>query len=41
MDLWCKWCAHWTENPGVSVQLRVDPQIINNKNFKYDLSNFK
>ena len=26
-DRWCKWCARWTENPEVLVQLKVDPQI--------------
>ena len=24
-DRWCKWCARWTENPEVLVQLKVDP----------------
>ena len=26
LDRWCKWCARWTENPEVLVQLKVGPQ---------------
>ena len=27
MEQWCKWCARWTENPEVLVQLKAAPQI--------------
>ena len=26
MEQWCKWCARWTENPEVLVQLKAAPQ---------------
>ena len=28
MEQWCKWCARWTENPEVLVQLKAAAQIM-------------